>query len=133
MATTDTEAVGNFRSFLCSASWEICGHFDEFGNLSELPHTRVFTFLPDGQVVLKENGEYVRGRYILNADMLDFVLEDGQRYSNIISVDNSTGVSYIYLYTDLMSAECDIYWAVSKRNVSDIVTLGEPIETRVDA
>jgi hypothetical protein len=36
------------------------------------------------------------------------------------------------LFPDFTRAECDVYWAISPRDVSDVVTEGEPIVQRKD-
>jgi hypothetical protein len=128
--TTDNENNAIIRTFLCSASWEQRGTFDESGAYQESSSRRVYTFLSDGQMVLREGGEDIAGEYILNAELLDYRLEDGQTFSGMFAVDNSTNISYIYLYPDFLSEACDVYWAVSKRNVSDTVTEGEAIQLR---
>ena len=133
LVSTDPEEIANIRYFLCSATWLLVGHYDEEGNYSHRPNSRAYTFLADGQLVVKEDGESVPGYYTLNYGEggfidLTYLLEDGRGMYTPLWADNSSSyASSIFLYPDFMSNASDVYMAKSKYNVSDYVTEGEPI------
>ena len=133
LVSTDPEEIANIRYFLCSATWLLVGHYDEAGNYSHRPNSRAYTFLADGQLVVKEDGESVPGYYTLNYGEggfidLTYLLEDGRAMYTPLWADNSSSyASSIFLYPDFMSNASDVYMAKSKYNVSDYVTEGEPI------
>lgn len=134
IVSTDPEVIANLRYFLCSASWELSGHYDEDGNFSDRSPDRVYTFLRDGQLVVRENGENVPGFYTLNIGDngfydLEYLLENGQAFDTPLYVDNSSSyASTFFIYPEKMSNESDLYWAIHTKDVSDVVTVGEPIQ-----
>ncbi len=130
--SSDTTILAKLRHFLCSASWELEGHYDEEGDYSNKSLSRVYTFLADGQIVMREEGKDLAGYYTLNLGHdgfydLNYLLADGQTFYSPLYVDNSTHISAVFLYPEYMKNASDLYKAVSKRNVSDIVTAQEPI------
>ena len=134
IVSTDTEAVANIRYFLCSATWLLVGHYDESGNYSHRPNNVAYTFLADGQLVVKQDGKNIAGHYTLNVGEngfynLSYLLEDGQALYTPLWADNSSSyASSIFLYPDYLINASDVYMAKDKYNISKVVTEGEPIQ-----
>ena len=133
LVSTDPQYIANIRYFICSATWLLVGHYDEDKNYSHRSNTRAYTFLMDGQLVVRENGVNTAGYYTLNyrddgfVD-LTYLLEDGRGMYTPLWADNSSSyASSIFLYPDYLSYESDVYMAKYKYNVTSYVDEGDPI------